>query len=177
MRKQNHPFVYFFAWLIIGIFLGLSILLFRDEISVTFNQHNKAVDHDTDTPARTDNCTQNEHHGFAEAVMKATPAVVSLQTIIWSEAGTEGSNDNKITQQFLGKNSPHRPKRNAETGAGSGVIINENGYILTNYHVISKRDEIRVRLSDGKVAKAELIGSDPDTDLAVLKIELKNLPT
>ena len=177
MQKQNHPFVYFFAWLIIGVFLGLSILLFRDDISVAFNQHDKAVDHKTDTPARTDNYTQSKHRGFAEAVMKAAPAVVSLQTIIWSEADTEESDDNKITQQFLGKNSPHGPKRSAETGAASGVIINENGYILTNYHVISQRDEIRVRLNNGKVAKAELIGSDPDTDLAVLKIELKNLPT
>lgn len=177
MQKQNHSFVYFFAWLIIGLFLGLSILLFRGDISVAFNQHDKAVDLQADTSASTDNSTQNKHRGFAQAVMKAAPAVVSIQTIIWSEASTEAAADNKIAQQFLSNNSPHGPKRKAETGAGSGVIINQNGYILTNYHVISQRDEIRVRLSDGKVAKAELIGSDPDTDLAVLKIDLENLPT
>ncbi|MFV9615143.1 MAG: S1C family serine protease, partial [Gammaproteobacteria bacterium] len=177
MLKQNHSFVYFFAWLIIGLFLGLSILLFRGDISVAFNQQGKPVDRQTDKQASTVHSTTKKHSGFADAVMKAAPAVVSIQTIIWSESSAEEPADEKIIQGFLGKDSPHRPKRKAETGAGSGVIINENGYILTNYHVISQRDEIRIRLSDGKVEKAELIGSDPDTDLAVLKIDLKNLPT
>ena len=177
MLKQNHNFVYYFAWLVIGVFFGLSILLFRGDISVAINQHSKPADRQTDNQPSLVNSTQNKHSGFAEAVMKAAPAVVSIQTIIWSETSTEEPADGKITPQFLGKNSPHAPKRKAETGAGSGVIINENGYILTNYHVISQRDEIRIRLSDGKVEKAELIGSDPDTDLAVLKIDLKNLPT
>jgi len=108
--------------------------------------------------------------------MKAAPAVVSIQTIIWSEPSADEPIDQTVSQRFLGKNSPHRPKRRAETSAGSGVIIDSNGFILTNYHVISRRDEIRVRLKDGRVAKAKLIGSDPDTDIAVLKIDFTNLP-
>ena len=177
MHKQNHSFVYFFAWLVIGVFLGLSILLFRGDISVVINQPGNPTDRQSVKQSPVINLTQKKHSGFAEAVKKAAPAVVSIQTITWSEASAEESTNEKIIQGFLGENSPHRPKRKAETGSGSGVIINENGYILTNYHVISQRDEIRVRLSDGKVAKAELIGSDPDTDLAVLKVDLKNLPT
>jgi len=177
MQKQNHSFVYFFAWLLIGVFLGLSILLFRGDISVVINQAGQPADRQIVKQPPAASSTQNKHSGFAEAVKKAAPAVVSIQTIIWSEASTEESTEEKIIQGFLGKNSPHRPKQKAETGSGSGVIINQNGYILTNYHVISQRDELRVRLSDGKVAKAELIGSDPDTDLAVLKVDLKNLPT
>jgi len=177
MQKQNHSFVYFFAWLIIGLFFGLAILLFRGDISVDINQANSS---NTTPPASIPaaiNDTQNKHTGFADAVKKAAPAVVSIQTIIWSKPGDENQSDERIIQRFLAKDSPHRPKRKAETGAGSGVIIRDNGYILTNYHVISQRDEIRVRLSDGRTAIAELIGSDPDTDLAILKINFENLPT
>ncbi len=177
MQKQNHPFVYYFAWLIIGLFSGLAILLFRGDISVDVNQANNS---NTTSPASipaAKNATQIKHTGFADAVKKAAPAVVSIQTIVWSKSSTENSSNEKIIQHFLGKDSPHRPKHQAETGSGSGVIIKDNGYILTNYHVISQRDEIRVRLSNGKVAIAKLIGSDPDTDLAVLKIDFENLPT
>ncbi len=173
MQKQNHSFVYFFAWLIIGLFSGLAILLFRGDISVDINQANSS----NSTPPTAISPTQNKHTGFADAVKKAAPAVVSIQTIIWSKPSAEDQSDANIIQRFLSKDSPHRPRRQAETGSGSGVIIKDNGYILTNYHVISQRDEIRVRLSDGKTSIAELIGSDPDTDLAILKINFENLPT
>jgi serine protease DegS len=177
MLKKNHTFIYYFVWLVIGLFFGLGILLFRGDISIAIHQHSQLVDKAIHSPNNAINFTQNIHSGFADAVMKAAPAVVSIQTITWSETSTEETTDEKLLQQFLGRSSPHGPRRKAETGSGSGVIINENGYILTNYHVISGRDEVRIRLSDGKVATAELIGSDPDTDLAVLKIDLKNLPT
>lgn len=173
MPKQNHTFVYFIAWLIIGVFLGLAILLVRGDISLDINSYNNGISATTDTAA----AAQGEHRGYSDAVVKAAPAVVSVQTIIWSEPDTENPSEEKLLQSFLGKNSPHRPKKQAETGSGSGVIIQSDGYILTNYHVIKQRDEIRVRLSDGRVAKAELIGSDPDTDIAVLKIDFKNLPS
>jgi len=175
MQKQNHSFLYFFAWLVIGVFFGVLILLYRGDISLDINNSNTGkltAQHSTEPTVFT-------HSGFSDAVMKAAPAVVSIQTIIWTEAEdeTEIPAQEKITQLFLGKNSPHRPKKQAETGSGSGVIIQSNGYILTNYHVIKQRDEIRVRLSDGKVVEAELIGSDPDTDLAILKIDLEKLPS
>lgn len=172
MQKQNHPFVYFFAWLAIGVFLGLVILLVRDDISLHINQ--TEISHSD--LASASNSSQNVGSGYAEAVMRAAPAVVSIQTINWVAPDAEVQATGEIIQRFLGKNSPHRPKHKAETGSGSGVIIKKSGYILTNYHVIAHKDEIRVRLNDGRVATANLIGSDPDTDLAVLKIDLKNLP-
>lgn len=177
MRKQNHSFLYFFAWLIIGVFFGLLILLYRGDIILDLNKtdSNNHVTQQSIIPS------QDKHRGYADAVMKAAPAVVSIQTITWKEADPETEPElqaqEKITQLFLGKSSPHRPKKKAETGSGSGVIIKSDGYILTNYHVIKHKDEIRVRLNDGKVAVAELIGSDPDTDLAILKIDLEDLPT
>ena len=173
MPKQKHTFVYFIAWLVIGVFLGLIILLVRGDIRLDINKYDNSISATTDTAV----AAQGEHRGFSDAVVKAAPAVVSIQTIIWSEPDTENPTEEKLLQSFLGKNSPHRPKKQAETGSGSGVIIQSDGYILTNYHVIKQRDEIRVRLSDGRVAKAELIGSDPDTDIAILKIDFKNLPS
>ena len=63
-----------------------------------------------------------------------------------------------------------------ESSLGSGVIVSGNGYILTNHHVIAGADDIVVELKDGRVAQASVVGTDPDTDIAVLKIELNNLP-
>jgi len=168
MHKQKHSFVYFFAWLSIGVVLGLAILLYRGDIRLDLNQAGNS---------KSGTVEQYRHSGYADAVKKAAPAVVSIRTLVWTTAETDNSIDNEALQRFLGKTSPHRPKRQAEASSGSGVIIKSDGYILTNYHVIKQRDEIIVRLNDGKVAEAKLIGSDPETDLAVLKIDLKNLPT
>jgi len=171
MQNQKHSFVYFFAWLSIGVVLGLAILLYRGNIRLDLNQVNNS-------DAKAETTKQYKHTGYADAVKKAAPAVVSIRTLVWT---TVAEPDNKINneplQRFLGKTSPHRPKRQAEASTGSGVIIKSDGYILTNYHVIKQRDEIVVRLNDGKVAEAKLIGSDPETDLAVLKVDQKNLPT
>ena len=164
MQKQNRSFSYFLAWLVIGVFLGLIILLIRGDVSLHINYT------DNDLPART-------HNGYSAAVMKAVPSVVNIKTVIWADGETENDNEEGIIQRFLGKNSPHRPKKPAETGSGSGVIINSKGYILTNYHVIANRDALYVRLNDGRTTQAQLIGSDPETDLAVLKVELEKLPT
>jgi len=168
MQNQKHTFVYFLAWLPIGVILGLAILLYRGDLRLDLNQAST-----NNTKAE----TQYKHTGYADAVKKAAPAVVSIRTLVWTDAETDKSVSNEALQRFLGKTSPHRPKRQAEASSGSGVIIKSNGYILTNYHVIKQRDEIIVRLNNGKVAEAKLIGSDPETDLAVLKIDLKHLPT
>ena len=172
MPKQNHTFLYFFAWLTIGTFLGGVILLYRGDISIDINQANgnKVASGEIQS-------SQNKHTGYADAVMKAAPAVVSIQTIVWKKNEPSTNTEEPLTQRFLGKNSPHLPKNEAEKGAGSGVIIRSTGYVLTNYHVVANRDQISVRLHDGRLAKAELIGSDPETDLAVLKINLDKLPT
>jgi len=172
MQNQKHSFVYFLAWLSIGVVLGLAILLYRGNIRLDLDQAGTSN-------APTENIKPYKHTGYADAVKKAAPAVVSIRTLVWIDTDTETDNnvDSKVLQRFLGKTSPHRPKRQAEASSGSGVIIKSNGYILTNYHVIKQRDEIIVRLNNGKVAEAKLIGSDPETDLAVLKVDQKNLPT
>lgn len=182
MDKKNRSFTYFFAWLVIGIFLGLLILLIRGDISLHIHYPDSDLPATTATPPPviTQVITrppQTASLGYSDAVVKAVPAVVSIKTIIWADNDASSDTNEGIIQRFLSKDSPHRPKKPAETSSGSGVIINNKGYILTNYHVIANRDALYVRLNDNRTARAKLIGSDPETDLAVLKIELKNLPT
>lgn len=112
---------------------------------------------------------------YASAVKIATPAVVNIQTAkIITERLHPLSND-PLFRQFFGE-SIGEPRKRMESSLGSGVIVSPQGYILTNYHVIKAADSIMVALKDGRTTKATIIGTDPDTDLAVLHIELDNLP-
>jgi serine protease DegS len=173
MQKQKHSLVYFFAWLIIGLFLGIIILLFRGDITLQLNQ---AVTSPNPPPAPA-SAAQNMNAGYSDAVIKAVPAVVSIKTVTWTETSNNGDPEESLIERFMNRNSPHNNKKQAETSSGSGIIIRDTGYILTNYHVIANGDEIFVRLNDGRSTVAKLIGSDPETDLAVLKIKLDHLPT
>ena len=122
-----------------------------------------------------------EHHpntgpvSYADAVERAAPAVVNIYTRkIITEANHPFAND-PIFRYFFGDNA-RRPRQRTESSLGSGVIVSPQGYILTNNHVIAAADEIQVALKNGQTADAKLVGADPETDLAVLKIELEDLP-
>ncbi len=112
---------------------------------------------------------------YAPAVKYATPAVVNIQTTtIITERQHPLAND-PVFRQFFG-DSIGEPRKRMESSLGSGVIVSPQGYILTNHHVIKAADQILVALQDGRTAKATVIGTDPDTDLAVLHIELEQVP-
>lgn len=112
---------------------------------------------------------------YAPSVKQAAPAVVNIQTTkIITERQHPLMND-PMFKQFFG-DSIGEPRKRMESSLGSGVIVSPQGYILTNHHVIKAADEIMVALKDGRNAKATVIGTDPDTDLAVLHIKLDNLP-
>ncbi len=112
---------------------------------------------------------------YAPAVKNAAPAVVNIQTTkIITERQHPLAND-PLFQQFFG-DSIGEPRKRMESSLGSGVIVSPQGYILTNHHVIKAADEILVALKDGRTTKASIIGTDPDTDLAVLHIKLDNIP-
>ena len=112
---------------------------------------------------------------YAPAVKSAAPAVVNIQTTkIITEKQHPLMNDPTF-KQFFGE-SIGEPRKRMESSLGSGVIVSPQGYILTNHHVIKAADEIRIALKDGRTATATVIGTDPDTDLAVLHIKLDNVP-
>jgi Do/DeqQ family serine protease len=102
------------------------------------------------------------------AAKKASPAVVSINTS--QKAGLEKNKDPWF-RYFFGDQDD-----SAQTGLGSGVIVSPQGYILTNNHVVEAADEILVMLNDGRQTQAKIIGTDPETDLAVLKVSLDKLP-
>ena len=108
--------------------------------------------------------------GFRAAAQVASPAVVSINTSKAPENSPQ-SNDPWF-RFFFGDQGQSQP----QTGLGSGVIVSPAGYILTNNHVIEEADQIEVVLNDGRKSAAQVIGTDPETDLAILKIELTELP-
>jgi serine protease DegQ len=107
---------------------------------------------------------------FRLAAQKSSAAVVSINTS--KAASNRPHSDDPWFKFFFGEqgNAP-------QVGLGSGVIVSDSGYILTNNHVVESADEIEVILNDSRRARAKVIGTDPDSDLAVLKIELDRLPT
>jgi serine protease Do len=125
---------------------------------------------------------------FAPVVKNAQPAVVSIAStkVLKMGAGDEGLSplfDDPMFRQFFGDgsagplNRSGRPRERREQGLGSGVIVSPDGFILTNNHVIEGANEIKVYTSDKRELKARVVGADPKTDIAVVKVEVNNLPT
>lgn len=114
---------------------------------------------------------------YSEAVKVAAPAVVNIFTTQKVKQMNHPLLDDPAFREFFGNELPDQLKQGPnENSLGSGVIVRKDGYILTNNHVISQADQIVVALHDGRRAVAQVIGTDPDTDLAVIKIDLDNLP-
>ncbi len=115
---------------------------------------------------------------YAAAVEQAAPAVVNINTAKVVTVRPHPFFDDPVFRQFFGRGGDElvTPRQQVERSLGSGVIMSARGYILTNHHVIRGADAIQVSLRDGRTAKATVVGSDPETDLAVLKIDLDKLP-
>ena len=115
---------------------------------------------------------------YSSAVKAAAPAVVNINTEKVITVGSHPFFSDPLFQQMFGnmiaEGSENRKR--VENSLGSGVIINSDGYVLTNNHVIQGADAIQVSLKDGRSSTATVIGTDPETDIALLKIDLDNLP-
>ncbi|MGH1461045.1 MAG: S1C family serine protease [Neptuniibacter sp.] len=113
---------------------------------------------------------------YAEAVEVAAPAVVNIYTRTVVRQNVHPLFNDPFFRNFFDAESIPQRER-VQSSLGSGVILSDQGYLVTNNHVISGADSIVVALRDGREATAEVIGTDPETDLAVLKIQLSNLPS
>lgn len=114
--------------------------------------------------------------GYRAAVAKATPSVVNIFTTARiSQDPHRALKNDPLFRHFFGEEMEEEDEQ-PENSLGSGVIVSADGLILTNNHVISSADQIEVALSDGSKSSATVVGTDPDTDVAVLKIDRKNLP-
>jgi len=145
--KTSHSTQFLINWILIGLLLGIILILISNR---TNTQQQVSVD------------------SYANAVSKASASVVSIKSYYLSQ-----SNDSSFPLQAQNNNQPEfkvRPNK------GSGVIISSAGYIVTNHHVVADAKKIEVTFNNGQTLEAEVLGLDPDSDIAVITTRLNNLP-
>ncbi len=111
---------------------------------------------------------------YHEAVQRAAPSVVNIFTSKEIRSPRHPLLNDPLFRRFFADQLPDEAQR--ASSLGSGVIVSASGYVLTNHHVVEAADEIEVALADGKKLLAKVVGNDPETDLAVLRVSAENLP-
>lgn len=156
-----------------AILVLLGFNLMNDNASVVVPDYNTDVTSAANKPV---NSLMDMNNAIVDIAEKTNPAVVMITT---EKTQQQRIMRNPFSQFFGFPNGQQAPETREYTqrGLGSGVIVSDEGYILTNNHVIENVDEIKVQLFSGDEIKAELVGTDPQTDIAVIKVDADNLPT
>jgi Do/DeqQ family serine protease len=120
------------------------------------------------------------HNSYADVVARVSPAVVTIRAVRLTRLPRQHPFlDDETLQDFFGRGGPQRPQPQRsvpQRALGSGVVISPDGYIVTNHHVVDGAEQITVEFLDRRTFPAKLVGNDPPSDLAVLKVEAKDLP-
>ena len=137
---------------------------------------------DTTAPAAAGNpallAMRQSGWSFSEVAKTVAPAVVNISSIrIVQEQVSRGPFFSDPFFDFFGRRFYSVPRERRERSLGSGVIVSPDGIVITNNHVVEDATEVQVYLADGREFQATLVGTDPATDLAVLKIDADGLPT
>lgn len=114
---------------------------------------------------------------FVDVVKKVRPAIVTIYTTKNVKVSKDPFHDFFREFGFRGRSGEGEQQEYQQNGLGSGIIINSDGHILTNHHVIKDVDELKVKLIDGREADAKVLGTDPNTEVALIKIDLDDLPS
>ena len=132
----------------------------------------------TETPATVERLADGTAASYAAIVDRVAPAVVTIRSQSAVRRVSQQFPDHPLFREFFGDRGPQRqmPERR-QGGMGSGVVVRADGYVLTNHHVVDGADTVTIELSDGRTLEAKVVGTDAPSDLAVLKIDAKNLPT
>lgn len=170
-NKKRYGFAAVF--LLSGLIIGLVI-------SSGFNLHTKAYTQEPGISKESIDILSRTGRAMAEVAAAVKPAVVNISSS--RTVKIQGVNNpffsDPFFKQFFGDEfrSFEHPRQQKQSSLGSGVIVDDNGFILTNNHVVKDADEIKIKLSDNREFKGKVVGTDPRTDLAVIKIDAHHLP-
>ncbi|MDD5544746.1 MAG: DegQ family serine endoprotease [Acidobacteriia bacterium] len=167
----------FLLWAVVEAILVLGLWVGFQHMRVSYSQAYKAVDGPLVSPQEV-SALSAENRAFQAIAKAVLPGVVNISTTRMVKTNPQNMfpffND-PLFRQFFGPGFQGTPQPQKEQSLGSGIIISPNGYIVTNNHVIDQATEIKVTLADKRELKGKLVGTDPKTDIAVIKIEASGL--
>jgi serine protease DegS len=174
MRQSQNWLTVYLIPVLLGLIIALLIILIKPDWFPQLNTpQQQATPFAAINPVPIQGLSdQTGPVSYSAAVKRAAPAVVN----IFTQRIVKQKQHPLLNNPFLNRFFNNQPSERMQSSLGSGVIMNPAGYILTNHHVIAGATEIRVSMHDGREIDATLIGSDAEVDLAVLKINLSNLP-
>lgn len=159
-----------------GLIIALGYIFIIERTSQPIQHEIVLIEKQFTEPAQPSTFSVSDPISYADAVSKAQPAVVNIATSKLVTERVHPLYEDPVFRRFFGLNQAPRRQR-MQQSLGSGVIISPSGYILTNNHVIAEADQIKVGLADGREIDALVVGTDPETDLALIFIDMPDLPS